>query len=162
MTSLGSQLDQPAKRSLRRPRGLSGDDIFRTLLVSASAFVVLLITLMAYDSIVETLPVFQRFGVLGFVFGTRWSPAFVEYGALPFIYGTMLTSFLALLIAVPLAVLIALLISEMLPRRLANPIAVVVDLLAAIPSVIWGIWVCWCSCRSSGPSSRRWPAPSVR
>lgn len=140
MTTLGSQVGGTAKRSLHRPRGITGDDVFRTLLVGASALVVLLIALMAYQSVLETVPVFQRFGVLGFVFGTTWSPSFVVYGALPFIYGTMLTSFLALLIAVPLAILVALLISELLPKRLAGPVAVVVDLLAAIPSVIWGIW----------------------
>ena len=96
--------------------------------------------LMAWDSLTETIPVFQRFGVIGFVLGSRWSPAFTIYGALPFIYGTLLTSAIALLIAVPLAVLIAILVTELLPPRISQPVAVMVDLLAAVPSVVWGLW----------------------
>ena len=72
--------------------------------------------------------------------GLRWAPSFTIYGALPFIYGTLLTSAIAMLIAVPVAVLIALLITEILPPRARSTVAVTVDLLAAIPSVVYGLW----------------------
>ena len=126
--------------NLRRPSGISGDGVFHVLLVVATAIVLILIALMAYDSASTTLPVFQRFGLIGFLTGTLWSPSFVVYGALPFIYGTILTSAIALIIAVPLAVLISILITEILPRRISQPVAIVVDLLAAVPSIVWGLW----------------------
>ena len=72
--------------------------------------------------------------------GARWAPSFTIYGALPFIYGTLLTSLIAMVIAVPIAVLIALLITEILPVRLRTPVGVAVDLLAAVPSVVYGLW----------------------
>ena len=126
--------------TLRRPDRVTGDTIFRGLLIAATLILGAIVTLMAWDSVTETIPVFQRFGVIGFVLGSRWSPAFTIYGALPFIYGTLLTSAIALLIAVPLAVLIAILVTELLPPRISQPVAVMVDLLAAVPSVVWGLW----------------------
>ena len=95
---------------------------------------------MVYDSISSTGPVFDRFGIWGFVTGARWSPSFTIYGALPFIYGTLLTGLIAVVLAVPIAIGIALLVTEFLPRRVAGPVAIVVDLLAAVPSVVWGLW----------------------
>jgi phosphate transport system permease protein len=74
------------------------------------------------------------------VTGLRWSPSFTIYGAMPFIYGTLLTSAIALIVAVPTAILIALLVTEFLPARVGQPVAVVVDMLAAVPSVVWGLW----------------------
>ncbi len=119
---------------------MSGDLVFRVITAALTFAVVLLISLMVYKSVVTTVPVFDKFGVIGFVTGTRWSPSFGIYGAWPFIYGTLLTSAMALLIAVPIALGIALLVTEMLPKRIAGPVAVAVDLLAAIPSVVWGLW----------------------
>ena len=93
----------------------------------------------------------------------RWAPSFTIYGALPFIYGTLLTSVIAMLIAVPVAVLIALLITEILPARVrTHAVAVTVDLLAAIPSVVYGLWGLLVLSRSCARSSRPWPARSGR
>jgi phosphate transport system permease protein len=127
-------------RRLTRRSAIDGDMLFRGFTAVLTLAAVLLLCLMVYKSVVTTVPVFEKFGVVGFVLGDRWSPAFGIYGALPFIYGTMLTSALALLIAVPIALGIALLVTEMLPRRIAGPVAVAVDLLAAVPSVVWGLW----------------------
>lgn len=121
-------------------RRLSGDTLFRIACGLATSVALLLIALMAYDSLVATVPVFRQFGVLGFLAGQRWSPSFAIYGALPFVYGTLLTSTIALLMAVPVAIGIALLVTELLPTRVAQPVAVAVDLLAAVPSVVWGLW----------------------
>lgn len=126
--------------ALRRRPGLNQDGWFRLALRVVAAVVVALVLWMMVDTFSETVPIWQRFGIPGFVTGTRWAPSFTIYGALPFIYGTVLTSVIAMLIAVPVAVLIALLITEILPARIRSTVAVTVDLLAAIPSVVYGLW----------------------
>ena len=117
-----------------------GDVVFRVATAAVTALVLVLVALMIYQSIQKAWPVFQSFGIIGFLTGQRWSPSFTIYGAWPFIFGTVVTSILALVIAVPIAVLIALLVTEFLPPRAGRPVAIVVDLLAAIPSVVWGLW----------------------
>lgn len=96
----------------------------------------------------DALPIFQHMG-LDFFTSNEWDPGTSRdsrteingsYGALAFIFGTLLTSGLAIIIAVPLAVAIALLVTEVLPRRIGRPIAYTVDLLATVPSVIYGLW----------------------
>lgn len=132
----------PSRRLARLTsrRRLDQDRLFRMGLRLIAALVVVLILWMMFDTFSQTISVWQAFGVIGFVTGTRWAPSFGIYGALPFIYGTILTSVIALLIAVPISVLIALLITEILPARLRSGVAVAVDLLAAIPSVVYGLW----------------------
>jgi phosphate transport system permease protein len=85
-------------------------------------------------------PTFERFG-LGFFVGTTWNPVpgREEFGALPFIFGTLVTSFIAIALAVPVAVGLAILLNQV-RGRIANPLAVFVDILAAIPSVVYGLW----------------------
>lgn len=137
--------DQPpapaiaADRLGRRGR-LNGDTVFRVGSAAVAAVALAVVALMISESVATTIPVFQHFGIWGFVSGIRWAPSFEVYGALPFIYGTVLTSVIALVIAVPLAVGVALLISEFLPAGLRTPVAVTVDMLAAVPSVVWGLW----------------------
>ena len=130
----------PREPGLHRRGRISGDVLFRIACAVATLIVVGAIALMVYDSAITTVPVFRTFGVLGFLVGQRWAPSFAIYGALPFIYGTLLTSLIALVIAVPIALGIALLVTELLPPRIATPVAIAVDLLAAVPSVIWGLW----------------------
>jgi phosphate transport system permease protein len=84
-------------------------------------------------------PAIQAFGV-GFITSQDWNPVLREFGALPFIFGTVVSSFLALLLAVPLAVGLAIFLTELAPRWLAAPIAFATELLAAIPSVVYGLW----------------------
>ncbi len=126
--------------TLRRRPGLSQDGWFRLILRVVAVAVVIPILWMMVDTFSETVPVWQRFGIPGFLTGVRWAPSFTIYGALPFIYGTLLTAAIAMVIAVPIAVLIALLITEVLPARIRTPLAVIVDLLAAVPSVVYGLW----------------------
>ena len=120
---------------------LTGDNLFKIIAaaVAASAIVILLIT--GYTLTTGSVPVLQRFGA-HFFFGTAWNP--VEgrevYGALPYVLGTLVTSGIALLIGVPLSLGIAIFLVEMAPRVLRVPIGYLVELLAAVPSVIYGLW----------------------
>jgi phosphate transport system permease protein len=125
---------------LTRKRFGGGDVLFRVIITLVTVLALVLIGVMVVQSVVAAIPAFQQFGIVGFITGQRWSPAFAIYGAWPFIFGTLLTSAIALVIAVPIAVLIALLVTEFLPPRVGGPVAVVVDLLAAVPSVVWGLW----------------------
>ncbi|MBI3745177.1 MAG: phosphate ABC transporter permease subunit PstC [Chloroflexi bacterium] len=128
------------RQDLRRGRRITGDTLFRLACGSAVVVALAVIGLMVYDSVTTTFPVVRQFGIWGFVTGTRWAPSFAIYGALPFIYGTILTSVIAIVLAVPIALGIALMVTEVLPARLAGPVAILVDLLAAVPSVVWGLW----------------------
>ncbi|MGH7458931.1 MAG: phosphate ABC transporter permease subunit PstC [Longimicrobiaceae bacterium] len=85
------------------------------------------------------LPSLEAFG-WGFVASSEWNPVRNDFGALPFIYGTLVSSFLALLIAVPLSVGLAVFITELAPGWLARPVVFATELLAAIPSVVYGLW----------------------
>ncbi len=94
--------------------------------------------LVAYELWIHSAESRARFG-LGFLFSRVWDPIAEHFGALPFIYGTLLTSLLALLIAVPLGVGAAIFLSELAPARLSNICTFLVELLAAVPSVIYGL-----------------------
>jgi phosphate transport system permease protein len=125
-------------------RKLAGDRLFKivTAVIAASALVVLLVT--AYTLSAGALPVLQRFGV-GFFTGTQWNPNPTPlnpevYGALPYLLGTLVTSGIALLIGVPLSFGIAIFLVEMAPKALRVPVSYLVELLAAVPSVIYGLW----------------------
>jgi phosphate transport system permease protein len=125
---------------LRRRQRVDQDGWFRIGLRVVAGIVVVLVIWMIVDTFSQTVPIWERFGIVGFVTGTRWAPSFTIYGAWPFIYGTLLTSAIAMIIAVPIAVLIALLISEFLPARARDGVGITVDMLAAIPSVVYGLW----------------------
>ncbi|MCL2642427.1 MAG: phosphate ABC transporter permease subunit PstC [Candidatus Bathyarchaeota archaeon] len=120
---------------------LTGDKIFKILaaIIAASALTILLIT--GYTLTAGSAPVLQKFG-LNFFFGQQWNP--VEgrevFGILPYVLGTLATSGIALLIGVPLSLGIAIFLVEMSPRSLSVPISYLVELLAAVPSVIYGLW----------------------
>ena len=84
-------------------------------------------------------PAFSHFG-LGFLVSSAWNPVEDEYGALPAIFGTLLTSLIAMLIGVPLALGVAVFLTELCPPILRRPIGTMIELLAAVPSIIYGIW----------------------
>jgi len=107
-----------------------------TFIFAASVFLVTV--LLAYELWIHSAPSRAKFG-LAFLFSQTWDPVAEKFGALPFIYGTVLTSFLALLIAVPLSVGAAIFLAELAPARLSNVCTFLVELLAAVPSVIYGL-----------------------
>src|SRR4030088_1012301 len=88
----------------------------------------------------ESHDVFARFGVFGFTFDNNWDVAKNHYGAWPLVVGTLITSATALVIGVPVAGATALYITELCPRRLRAPLSAMVELLAAVPSVVYGLW----------------------
>ncbi|EKQ68548.1 phosphate ABC transporter membrane protein 1, PhoT family [Leptolyngbyaceae cyanobacterium JSC-12] len=89
----------------------------------------------------DALPAIQKFGIIDFVTGVRWNPVEDIFGAWTQIYGTLVTSFIALLLAVPVGLGVAIILSEdFLPPRIQKPLVFMVELLAAIPSVVYGLW----------------------
>jgi len=129
-------------RSWRRalsPTGNTGDAVFRVLLFSSALVILLLVTAMILAMAANSRLSFREFG-FGFLTSRAWNPVRGEFGALPFIYGTVMSSVIALVIAVPLSLGVAIFIVEQAPRRVARPIAFLVELLASIPSVVYGLW----------------------
>lgn len=108
------------------------------MLIFAST-ILLMVAGMLYMMIANSMPTISRFG-LGFLTGRDWQPASDVFGALPFIYGTVVSSVLALIIAVPISLGVAIFLTEQAPKKLATPIGFMVELLAAIPSVVYGLW----------------------
>jgi len=116
-----------------------GDRFFRTILFVAAALILIIVAAMIAMMFSYSLPTIREFG-FGFLIGRVWNPAMGSYGALPFIYGTVVSSVIALVISVPVSIGIAVFLTEQAPVRLARPIAFLVELLAAIPSVVYGLW----------------------
>lgn len=123
-----------------RIRRLAVSDGFFHRLTQAAAIVVLLILGGVILSLIDgSLPAFQRFG-FGFFVNQVWNPVTKKFGALAPIYGTLVTSAIAMLIAVPLGIGIAVFLTELCPPTLRRPIGIAIELLAGIPSIIYGIW----------------------
>ncbi len=132
--------DPAAPETDLRRRGIRfGDILFKGVALGASAAAAALLGLIAYKVFDLAWPAIQTFGI-SFVWTEAWDPVTEQFGALIFIYGTVVTSVIALVIATPLSIAIALFLTEIAPKRLAAPIATMVELLAAIPSVVLGLW----------------------
>jgi phosphate transport system permease protein len=118
-----------------------GDSLFRGLSLAMAAGLIVLLAVMLWVLASGGYRAFARFG-LHFLTGRNWNPVFgrEEFGALPFIFGTLVTAAVAIALAVPVAVGLAVLLNEVTSGWLRNPLAVFVDLLAAIPSVVYGLW----------------------
>ncbi|HUO26426.1 MAG TPA: phosphate ABC transporter permease subunit PstC [Candidatus Aquilonibacter sp.] len=124
---------------LRTSGGEAGDRIFRVAMLACGVAVLGLLALIVYELILRSSLSWRTFGIKFFA-TSDWDPVNEQFGALPFIYGTLVSSLLALVIAVPLSVGVAVFTTEMCPRRLRAPLSFFVELLAAIPSVIYGLW----------------------
>ena len=116
-----------------------GDLLFRHLTRAAAILVLIILSGVIISLIKGSLPALQAFG-FNFLIEERWNPVTEKFGALAPIYGTLVTSFIAMLIAVPLGLLIALFLTELCPMWLRRPIGIAIELLAGIPSIIYGIW----------------------
>ncbi len=119
--------------------GAIGDKIFRTLVLCAAASILVIVAAIFVMMAQSAMPTLERFGA-GFFFGREWKPAQESFGALPFIYGTVVSSVIGLLLSVPISLGIAIFLVEQAPQKIARPIAFMVELLAAIPSVVYGLW----------------------
>jgi phosphate transport system permease protein len=116
------------------------DTAFRWLVIGAASLVLLILAFIAVSMTRRALPVLDHMGVVGFLTSKRWSPADQLYGALPFIWGTLFTAAIAVAIAVPISLGVALFVTQIAPRKWRNPIIYVMDLLAVVPSVVFGLW----------------------
>ncbi|HEY4410459.1 MAG TPA: phosphate ABC transporter permease subunit PstC [Acidimicrobiia bacterium] len=115
------------------------DQTFRWVCLASGLLVLVVLGLILFSTTKEAMPAFRHEG-LKFVTSKDWNPAANHFGALAFIYGTLLVSAIALVIAVPVSIGLALFITELAPKRLRVPVTYLIDLLAAIPSVVYGLW----------------------
>jgi phosphate transport system permease protein len=131
----------PAARGLGsgdRPPGRVADRVFRLVALAAGLLVLVILVLIAYTTTKNAWPWFRAEG-LG-IFSDNWDPAKGQFGAGAMIYGTFLVGIIALVISVPVSVGIALFVNEIAPGMMRKPIVYAVDLLAAVPSVVYGLW----------------------
>ncbi len=122
-----------------RGKAATGDRAFRWIALGAAALVLLVLALIALVMTSRALPVLSEMG-LDFFTSTRWSAPDRLFGALPFIWGTLYTAAIALAIAVPVSLGVALFVTQVAPRWLKKPMVYLIDLLAVVPSVVFGLW----------------------
>lgn len=122
-----------------RARGGLGDRLFRGAATGAGLVVLAVLVLIASVTLSKALPVFRSMGI-DFFTSRSWSPPNNHYGALAFIFGTLMSSAIALTLAVPVSIAIALFATQVAPRRVRRLIVTLLDLLAVVPSVVFGLW----------------------
>ncbi len=116
-----------------------GDFLFRVVLTGSALAIPILLGFLVFELWSGSRLAIERYGV-GFITTSEWNPVSEEFGAFPLIIGTLLSSFLALLIAVPLSLGVAIYLTEFAPLKIRRPISFLIELLAAIPSVVYGLW----------------------
>jgi phosphate transport system permease protein len=121
------------------PRRPLGDIVFQILALASGLLVLVILVLIAVTMSQQSTSWFTSEGWSG-IFSIDWDPAHGKFGAMAFVYGTVVTSVIAIIIAFPISMAVALLLTEVVPRRWAQPIVYVIDLLAVVPSVVWGLW----------------------
>ena len=112
-----------------------GDLIFENITRLFAFIVFLLVFIMAYEMVKASMPSIKQFG-LKFITGIKWDPVDDIYGALPYIWGTLFSSLLALIVSIPLSLSVAIFLSEFAPKWLEKTVSVLVEMLAAIPSIV--------------------------
>ncbi len=129
------------KNSLKNMLGYQnlGDSIFKNLTLLFAVSVFILVVLMAYEMYQSSLLSIDKFG-WKFLITSTWDPVQEIYGVLPMIYGTLVSSLIALLITLPLSIGVAIFLSELAPSWLEKPLSFLVELLAGIPSIVYGLW----------------------
>jgi phosphate transport system permease protein len=132
------ELTRPAS-SVSLQRANYGDRVFKLVLTVAALAVPVLLGFLVYELWSGADLAIRRFG-LDFVTTSVWDPVAEQFGALPLIFGTLLSSLIALLIAVPLSLGVAIYLTEFAPKSVRQPVAFLIGLLAAIPSVVYGLW----------------------
>ena len=135
--SVGAQ--NPAERAAVLNKLRIGDNIFRYVTRASAMFVLLMLGGVILSLVLGAIPAFREYG-LGFIFTESWNPVTEKFGAIAPIFGTIITSAIAMAIAVPLGLLIAMFLTELCPMWARRPIGIAIELLAGIPSIIYGIW----------------------
>jgi phosphate transport system permease protein len=144
-----------AARARAAPRNL-GDRILRAVLRGATLSLVLLVVGMVAEMLLRAAPSIRAFG-LSFLYTSTWDPVAERFGAVPFVFGTLVSSLLALLIAVPLGLGAAIYLAEVAPQWIRSPMAFLVELVAAVPSVVYGLWGIFVL----APLLRTWVEPAL-
>jgi phosphate transport system permease protein len=130
----------PSDREPRRRRGAALiDNLFHSLTALVALGILVLLAAFVIVLVEASKRALVRFGI-GFIVGPHWDPTHQIFGALPFVYGTLITSAIGLLIAVPISLFIAIFLSELAPSWISQPLGYVIELLAAVPSVVFGLW----------------------
>jgi phosphate transport system permease protein len=145
--------DAGVKAGVVRSRGrasawLGGEGLFRAVVTLCAAVVMVTIVAMVIFLLLQGFDAMRHYGFFSFISSARWAPSEADptstspnpYGILQFIYGTLITSLIAMILAVPVAVSVALYITNFAPIRLRRALSSLVDLLAAVPSVVYGFW----------------------
>ena len=135
----GKKLKVVPKSRLGIQENVFADQVFRGIVIACAVAVLAMVGLIFFELVSQSYLSISKFG-LKFLVTRIWDPVAENFGALPFIYGTIVSSLLGLIIAVPLSVGTALFLTEICPRRLRAVLSLMVELLAAIPSVIYGLW----------------------
>ena len=133
------QASEASSRSKALARLKLSDSAFRQLTRAAAYFVLILLSGIIVSLVAGSWLALTNFG-LGFLVSERWNPVTENFGALAPIYGTLVTSIIAMFIAVPVGLMIAMFLTELCPQWLRRPIGIAIELLAGIPSIIYGIW----------------------
>lgn len=134
------QRTSPLGEPPARRRQLPWADAAFALMAHGAAWITLLLLLgIIVSLVVGAMPAIREFG-LGFLVSTEWDPVQLKFGGLVMIYGTLMTSFIALLVAVPVSFGIAIFLTELSPGWLKRPLGVAIELLAAVPSIVYGMW----------------------
>lgn len=126
-------------RRVLSPTGNTGDAIFRVAMFLVALLMVAIVVAMVVALMTDSMLSIRKFG-FHFLTGRTWDPIRGEFGALPFVYGTVASSLIALAISVPFSLGIAIFLVEQAPTYIARPVGFMVELLAAIPSVVYGLW----------------------
>ena len=133
-------IDIKAPSEPARGQGTGGEVIFRALCFSAATLLLAALAGVVLSLAIGGWPAFKQFGFFGFITSSDWNPVTDAYGAAGPIVGTIITSVLSLIIALPLAMGVSIFLVEFCPRRISRPIAIAVELLAGIPSIVYGMW----------------------
>ena len=126
----------------KKRRSGNGDKVFSNLTLFFAAVLLALLVALVIVLIIDSMPAIKQFGI-AFVGSSIWDPVKDIYGALPVIYGTLVSSLIALIIAVPVSIGAAIFLVELSPKWLSGPASFLIEMLAAIPSVIIGLWGIW-------------------
>ena len=132
--ALAEQMTSIPDRAIAVRKGGARDTRFRILTLSAAVLVLAIFAGVMASLIIGALPAMRNFG-WGFIYTEAWNPVTEKFGALASIYGTLVTSLLAMLVAVPVGIGIAIFLTEICPRALRRPIGIAIELLASIPSI---------------------------
>ncbi len=136
---VGQGLEVVPRSKIGRNESVFADTVFRSAVVLCAVAVLAIVALIVFELVTQSRISMSKFG-FKFLVKQIWDPVNEDFGALPFIYGTIVSSLIALIIAVPLSVGTALFLTELCPRQIRSVLSLLVELLAAIPSVIYGLW----------------------